>query len=48
MMCENVVIESFILAWFNKDYSKLSKEDFEKVYAEYIDVAGLYQSKSLN
>jgi len=45
MMCENVVIESFILAWFNKDYSKLSKEDFEKVYAEYIDVAGLYQSK---
>jgi hypothetical protein len=45
MMCEKVVIESFILAWFNKDYEKLSKEHFETVYAEYIDLAGLYQTK---
>jgi len=44
-MCESVVIEAFILAWFNKDYKYLSKDDFEKVYAEYIDVAGLYQTK---
>jgi hypothetical protein len=45
LKCEKVVIESFILAWFNNDYEKLSKEDFEIVYAEYIDLSGLYQTK---
>lgn len=29
-------------AWFKKDYSKLSKEEFKIVYAEYQDTSGLF------
>jgi hypothetical protein len=45
MKCEKVTIETFIDAWFSQDYENISKEDFDLVYAEYIDLAGLYKSK---
>jgi len=32
-------------AWFNQEFEEISKEDFDIVYAEYIDVSGLYLSK---
>jgi len=45
MKCEKVTIEIFMDAWFNEEYELISKEDFQIVYAEYIDLAGLYKSK---
>jgi len=45
MKVENITINSFMRAWFGKDYSELSKEDFDEAYSEYIDLAGLYSSK---
>lgn len=45
MKCEKVTIEVFMSCWFNQDYEILSKDDFDVVFAEYIDLAGLYQSK---
>jgi hypothetical protein len=43
--CEKVNINWFLEAWFDQDYEHISKLDFEIVYAEYIDLAGLYQCK---
>jgi hypothetical protein len=31
--------------WFSNDFIRLSKDDFEIVYSEYIDLSGLYNSK---
>ena len=45
MKCEKVTVEAFIDAWFAHDYEHLTKDDFDIVYAEYIDLAGLYKSK---
>lgn len=41
-MYEDYVIRDFKNAWFKKDYSKLSEEDFNIVYAEYQDTSGLF------
>jgi hypothetical protein len=48
MKCQKVIINNFIEAWFENDYEKLSKEDFELVYTEYIDLSGLYQTKEFD
>jgi hypothetical protein len=45
MKCEKVFINTFIDCWFNKDFTNLSKDDFDICYAEYIDLSGLYHSK---
>jgi hypothetical protein len=41
-MYEDVTIKDFMSAWFKGDYSKLSKEDFDLCYSEYIDSTGMY------
>jgi hypothetical protein len=46
MKIEKITIEVFMDAWFNNEYDKISKEEFELVYAEYIDLSGLYQTKA--
>jgi len=46
MKCEKVTIEQFMDCWFNDDYEKISVQDFELIYSEYIDLAGLYQTKA--
>ena len=45
MKCEKVNIEIFMQAWFNHDFTNITKEDFDIVYSEYIDLTGLYNSK---
>lgn len=45
MAFEKYVIEDFMSAWFEQDYSKMPREDFETCYAEYLDVSGLFQSE---
>jgi len=45
MRCEKVNLNVFIDAWFSHDFTNLSKEDFDIVYSEYIDLTGLYNSK---
>lgn len=42
MAYEKWVVEEFMDAWFLKDYSKISKDEFKIVYAEYQDTSGLY------
>lgn len=41
-MYEDYSIQVFMNAWFKKDYSELSEEDFKIVRAEYEDTSGLY------
>jgi hypothetical protein len=45
MKCEKVSINYFMEVWFEQNYEHLSKDDFDIVYSEYVDLAGLYQSK---
>lgn len=45
MKCEKINITDFIAAWFNHEYDNLNQDDFEIVYAEYVDLSGLYHSK---
>lgn len=45
MAFEKYTISEFMKAWFNQDYSSISKEEFETVYTEYIDMTGLYISE---
>lgn len=44
MAYEKYNIESFMSAWFDKDYTILSEADFKIVYAEYLDSSGLFMS----
>lgn len=37
----------FIEAWFGNEFERLSYEDFQIVYTEYIDISGMYKSKEL-
>lgn len=46
MIIEDLIISIFMEAWFKENYDRLSKQDFEQAYAEYMDVSGLYKSKS--
>lgn len=45
MAFERYVIDDFMKAWFDKDYSKMPLDDFKIVYAEYLDTSGLFQSE---
>jgi hypothetical protein len=47
-MYEDVTIKDFMSAWFKKDYSKLSKEDFDLCYSEYIDSTGMYVTEEFD
>lgn len=42
MAYENWTIRQLMKAWFRKDYSEMSEEEFGIVRTEYIDTAGLY------
>ncbi len=44
MAYENYTIKQFENAWFKKDYSELSKAEFDIVYAEYQDASGLFMT----
>lgn len=48
MAFENYTIRQFMQAWFNQDTSVMSIEEFDNVYTEYIDVAGLFQSEEFD
>lgn len=48
MIINSVKIIDFANAWFNDDFSKLSKEDFNSAYEEYIDVASLYNKEEFD
>lgn len=45
MAYEKYIVKDFMAAWFDKDYSVISKEDFDIVYAEYQDTSGLFISE---
>ena len=45
MKCEKVTLDIFIDAWFNHYFTQITKDDFDTVYSEYIDISGLYNSK---
>src|SRR6187549_3503438 len=44
MAYENYTVKQFENAWFKKDYSELSKEEFDIAYAEYQDTSGLFMT----
>lgn len=44
MAYEKYVIEDFMSAWFEKNYSVITEEEFKIVYAEYLDTSGLFLS----
>lgn len=44
-MYEDYTIKQFENAWFKNDYSELSKDNFDIVYNEYVDTAGLYEAE---
>ena len=48
MAFENYTILQFEKAMFKQDYSEMTKEDFDIVYSEYIDTAGLYESEEFD
>lgn len=41
MIIEEITIDVFMEAWFKEKYDRLSKENFEIAYTEYIDTSGL-------
>jgi len=45
MVSEKYTIDQFKDAWFKKDYSSMTKEDFVIVYSEYMDISGLFLSE---
>lgn len=47
-MYEDVTIKDFSDAWFKEKYDKLSKDDFETCYSEYIDAAGLFATEEFD
>lgn len=44
MAFEKYTVKDFKSAWFNNDYSVISKEEFKIVHAEYLDTSGLFLS----
>ena len=48
MAYENYTIRQFKKAWFNEDYSEITKEEFDKVYTEYVDTAGLFLTEQFD
>lgn len=48
MAFEKYTIRQFISAMFNNDRTVMSDEEYDIVYTEYIDVAGLYESDEFN
>lgn len=47
-MYEDVTIKDFSDAWFREKYDKLSKEDFDICYSEYIDAAGMFATEEFD
>jgi hypothetical protein len=47
-MYEDVTVYDFERAWFRKDFSKLSKEDFDVTYSEYIDATGWFATEEFD
>jgi hypothetical protein len=47
-MYEEVTIDMFMEAWFKEKYDRLSKEDFDICYAEYIDATGLFATEEFD
>lgn len=45
MAYEKYTILQFQKAWFEEDYSDITKEEFGIVYSEYIDTSGLFMSE---
>ncbi len=45
MAFENYTVRQFMNAWFKGDRSIITEEEYNNVYLEYIDAAGLYQSE---
>lgn len=45
MAYEKYTVKQFIDAWFNKDYSELTEDEFKIVYSEYQDESGLFMSE---
>lgn len=48
MAYEKFTVGQFMNAWFNEDYSEISKDEWPIVYAEYIDTAGLFISEEFD
>lgn len=46
MKFEKVSINQFMACWFDHEFENLSQKDFDIVYAEYVDVSGMYRSKA--
>ena len=46
MAFEKYNIKQFKSAWFEQDYSELSKEEFDICYTEYVDTAGLFNTEN--
>ena len=46
MAFEKYNIRQFMAAWFNEDYSFISKKEFDLCYNEYLDSTGLYLSET--
>jgi hypothetical protein len=42
---EKYTVEQFKCAWFEKDYSVISEEEFKICHAEYLDTSGLFLSE---
>lgn len=45
MAFENYTIKQFMSCWFKQDYTEISEEEFNIVYTEYIDTAGLFETE---
>jgi len=46
MAYENYTVRQFMRAWFDADFSEMSREEFETCYTEYIDTAGLFATEN--
>jgi len=42
MTYEKCTISQFMNAWFNQDFSLITKEQFVLIYSEYLDTSGLF------
>ena len=47
MISQSMILGDFMSCWFNSDFSKYTKEQFETAYLEYVDTSGLSITREL-
>lgn len=45
MLIEDIIINEYINAFYNENYSVYTKEQIEQAYCEYMDLSGMFETK---